>query len=293
MAAKGGAVLTQSDVRGFVPARDADSRKGDNGSVLVAGGSYVYHGAPLLSSLAALRSGADLVYTAVPSVHAAAARATSPSLIVLPMADPKLTRGSASKLLGMVPKNVDSAAIGMGLAVHETGALKNLVGSLLDRDVRLSLDAGALVPDVLPLLADRNVVVTPHAGEFARLFGLDPPPPDEQERRVEVAKEHARMHGITVLLKGATDIVTDGRSAYLNEKRAPAMTAGGTGDVLSGLVAGLLARNRSPLESAAAAAFVNGEAGMLAQKRLGLHVLSEDLLGEIPAAMRPFDRVAG
>ncbi len=288
-----GIVLTKSAVGGFIPARHSGSRKGDNGVVLVVGGSYVYHGAPILSSMAALRSGADLVYTAVPSIHAAAARAVSPSLIVLPMADPKLTRGSAGKLLGMVPKNVDSAAIGMGLVVHEVGALRNMVRSLLDRDVRLSLDAAALVPEVLPIIGDHNVVVTPHAGEFARLFGREPPPPDELDRRVEVAGELAQKHGIAVLLKGPTDIVTDGKVTYLHEKKVPAMTAGGTGDVLSGLVAGLLARNRNPLESAAAAAFVNGEAGMLAQTRFGLHILSEDLIGGIPTALKPFDRMAG
>ncbi len=282
-----GTKLTPSIVKKFIPARVACSRKGANGTVLVVGGSHIYHGAPILSSLAALRSGTDLVYTAVPKIHAGAARAVSPNLIVLPMADQKLTRGSVTKLLGLVPKSLDSAAIGMGLAVHEAVALKNLVKSLLDGDVRLSLDAGALIPDVLPLLSGRNVVVTPHSGEFKRLFGQSPP--EGLGRRIPAAERLAREHGITILLKGATDIVTDGRSTYINPKKTPAMTVGGTGDVLSGLVAGLLAKNRKAVESAAAAALVNGNAGRLAQKKMGLHITSMDLIPEIPAAMRPFD----
>ncbi len=276
-------------VREFIPSRNAGSRKGENGAVLIVGGSHIYHGAPILSSLAALRSGADLVYTAIPNIHAVPARAASPSLIILPLTDQKLTRGTVNKLLGLVPKGLDSAAIGMGLAIQEIGALKNLIKSLLDSDVRLVLDAGALVPDILPLLANKNIVVTPHEGEFRRLFGQNLP--SILEQRVHAAETQAREYGVTILLKGATDIITDGRSSYVNSKKTPAMTAGGTGDVLSGIVAGLAARNRRVIESAVAAAFVNGRAGIRAQKKSGLHIISTDIIDEIPAVMMPFDRI--
>ena len=276
-------------VGGFVPPRSATSRKGGNGRVLVVGGSYIYHGAPTLSSMAALRAGADLVYTAVPSVNVVPVRAISPDLIVLPLADQKLTRGAVRKLLGVVPKDLDSATIGMGLAVADRAALKILVGSLLDRDVRLSLDASALVGEVLPLLADRNVVLTPHAGEFARLFGESPP--DDLEARVRLVRGRAEEHGVTILLKGPTDVICDSKGSYTFAKRVPAMTVGGTGDVLSGLVAGLLARNRNAGESAAAAAYINGTAGQRAQDRLGLHITATDLIGELPGVMKQFDRI--
>ena len=107
--------LTPSMVKKYIPSRNLNSRKGDNGKVLVVGGSYMYHGAPILSSLAALRSGADLVYTAVPKVNAQASRAISPDLIVIPLADSKLTRGSVNKLLGQIPTGIDSAVIGLSL----------------------------------------------------------------------------------------------------------------------------------------------------------------------------------
>ena len=167
-------ILKPSFVKKLIPAKKANSRKGDNGTVLVVGGSYIYHGAPILSSIAALKTGTDLVYTCVPKINAQATRAASPNLIVLPLADSKLTRGAVNKLLGQIPHNLDSATIGMGLAIQDTSALKLLISSLLDQDVRLSLDASALVNEILPLLPNKNVVVTPHSGEFKRLFGEIP-----------------------------------------------------------------------------------------------------------------------
>ena len=253
--------LTLSIVKKFIPARKAKSRKGENGIVLVIGGSYIYHGAPILSSIAALRCGTDLVYTSVPKINVAPTRSVSPNLIVIPLVDQKLTKGAVNKLLGALPRNLDSATIGMGLAIQERNALLHLVKSLLDRDVRLSLDASALIPEVLPLLANKNVVVTPHAGEFKRLFGESPS--NSKNERIKLVEKKAKEYGITVLLKGATDVISNSSTTFLYEKKIPAMTVGGTGDVLSGLVAGLLSKNRNPLESAAAATFVNGLAGKL------------------------------
>ncbi len=282
-------ILQAAIVKNFIPPRKFVSRKGDNGIVLVLGGSYFYHGAPILSSLAALRCGTDLVYTCVPKINVQAARAISPNLIVLPLVDAKLTRGAVHKLLGVIPKELDSATIGMGLAIQDIEALKLLVTSLLNQDVRLSLDASALVPDILPLIKNKKVVVTPHAGEFKRLFGELPS--DSKKERILTVEKYAKENALTILLKGSTDIVSDGQKTYLNVKNTPAMTVGGTGDVLSGVVAGMLSKNRNPLESAAAAVFINGKAGMLAQRKHGLHIVATDLLEFISDAMKPFDRI--
>ncbi len=281
--------LTTALVKKFIPARKITSRKGENGIVLVVGGSYIYHGAPILSSVAALRSGTDLVYTSVPKINVSSTRSISPNLIVIPLVDQKLTRGAVNKLLGALPRKLDSATIGMGLAIQEKNALLHLVKSLLDRDVRLSLDASALIPEVLPLLENKNVVVTPHAGEFKRLFRQAPS--DSKNNRIKLVEEKAKKFGITILLKGSTDVISNGVATYLYEKKIPAMTVGGTGDVLSGLVAGMLSKNRKPLESAAAAAFINGLAGKAVQKKFGLHMTSMDLLTKIPSVMKPFDKI--
>ena len=282
-------LLSSSIVENFIPARKSASRKGDNGIVLVIGGSYIYHGAPILSSLAALRCGTDLVYTSVPKINVTPTRAISPNLIVIPLVDQKLTLGAVKKLVGALPRNLHSATIGMGLAIQEKNSLLHLVESLLNRDVRLSLDASALIPEVLPLLANKNVVVTPHAGEFKRLFG--DAPSDSKNERIQLVEKHALDNGVTILLKGPTDIISNGNTTYLCQKNTPAMTVGGTGDVLSGLVAGLLSNNRNSLESAAAAAFICGLTGKQVQDKLGLHMTSMDLIDAIPSIMKPFDKI--
>jgi len=282
-------LLSSSIVENFIPARKSTSRKGNNGIVLVIGGSYIYHGAPILSSLAALRCGTDLVYTSVPKINVTPTRAISPNLIVIPLVDQKLTLGAVKKLVGALPRNLHSATIGMGLAIQEKNSLLHLVESLLNRDVRLSLDASALIPEVLPLLANKNVVVTPHAGEFKRLFGCVPS--DSKNERIQLVEKHALDNGVTILLKGPTDIISNGNTTYLCEKNTPAMTVGGTGDVLSGLVAGLLSNNRNSLESAAAAAFICGLTGKQVQEKLGLHMTSMDLIDAIPSIMKPFDKI--
>ena len=282
-------ILSSSIVQNFIPARKSSSRKGDNGIVLVIGGSYIYHGAPILSSLAALRCGTDLVYTSVPKINVTPTRAISPNLIVIPLVDQKLTLGAVKKLVGALPRKLHSATIGMGLAIQEKNSLLYLVKSLLDRDVRLSLDASALIPEILPLLAKKNVVVTPHSGEFKRLFG--DVPSDSKNERIKLVEKYALDNAVTILLKGPTDIISNGDTTYLCEKNIPAMTVGGTGDVLSGLVAGLLSQNRNSLESAAAASFICSLAGKEVQEKLGLHMTSMDLINSIPNAMKPFDRM--
>ena len=276
-------------VRKYIRPRKSNSRKGDNGKVLVVGGSYMYHGAPILSSLAALRTGCDLVYTAVPKVNAQATRAASADLIVIPLADSKLTRGSVNKLLGQIPAGIDSATIGMGLAVQDIEALKLLVKSLIERDVRLSLDASALRKEVLPIIKAENVLVTPHASEFERLFGEKIP--DNKKTRISIVEKHAKKNSITILLKGMDDIITDGTKTLINSKKTPAMTVGGTGDVLSGIAASMLSQNRDVIEAAASAAFVNGQAGKIVQKNLGMHMVATDLIDALPLISKTFDRI--
>jgi NAD(P)H-hydrate epimerase len=281
--------LQPTTIKKFIPPRRPDSRKGQNGKVLVVGGSYMYHGAPVLASLSALRSGVDLVYTCVPKIISAPVRAISPNLIVIPMVDAKLTRGAANKLLGQIPPDLDSATIGMGLAISDEEALKNLVKSLATQDVRMSLDASALVNYILPLLPGKNIVLTPHAGEFKRMFGVMPSASIKE--RASTVTKFAKDNSVTILLKGSTDVISDGKQTFVNPKNLAAMTVGGTGDVLSGLVAGMLAKNRKPLESAMVAAYINGLAGKMAQKKNGLHIVATDLIDAIPSAMKPFDKV--
>jgi len=280
---------SSSLIANLIPARSARSKKGDNGIVLVVGGSRIYHGAPLLASLAAMRSGADLVYVAVPKSISSALRSYSPSLIVLPLPDDRLTIGSVNKLKTMLPKKIDAAAIGMGLSIAKVEALTNLIGELEGMNSKVLLDASALVPGVLPSVSKRQVVLTPHAGEFERVFGHRAGKRDKE--RIENVKRFASKYKITVLLKGWIDVISDGKKAVLNKIHNSAMTVGGTGDVLSGLTAGLLAKGMNPLNSSLAGSSINGLAGNRAYKRVGLHLLPTDIIDEIPDVMKKFDRV--
>lgn len=270
----------------LTPPRRASSKKGDNGTVLVAGGSRYFHGAPVFASMAALRSGTDLVYTAVPRSIVTAVRSFSPALIVLPLPDDKLTVGAANRLAAMLPKKPDSAAIGMGMSVATPQALTVLVKKLREQGTKILLDASALIPDVLAEIANTNTVVTPHAGEYKRLFGSAPG--KNEKERIASVQSKAKEYGVTILLKGPTDVISDGKRVGINRTHNCAMTVGGTGDVLSGLVAGLLCK-MEPFEASLLSAYFNGLAGNLSFNRVGLHMTSTDLLEDLPAAMKRFD----
>jgi ADP-dependent NAD(P)H-hydrate dehydratase len=280
-------LVTPKLIQQLIPPRSFFSRKGDNGTVLIAGGSRFYHGAPVLATMAALRSGADLVYTAVPRSIITAVRSFSPAIIALPLPDDKLTKGSTNRLMGMLPKKVDSASIGMGMTL-EPEALTSLVRKLREGGTKILLDASALIPQVLAEISNTGTIVTPHPGEYKRLFGSEPGS-TEEEMKSNVHKL-AKEHGITIALKGWVNIISDGERLAAIKRSTPAMTVGGSGDVLSGLAAGLLAKMKH-FDAAVVAIYVNGVAGNLAFKKAGLHIIATDLVDNLPVVMKKFDNV--
>jgi ADP-dependent NAD(P)H-hydrate dehydratase len=280
--------VTPKLVKQLMPVRSASSRKGDNGIVLVSGGSRFYHGAPVLATMAALRSGADLVYTAVPRSIITAVRSFSPAIIALPLPDDKLTVGSANRLAAMLPKRPDAAAIGMGMSL-EPEAIVALVKKLNEVKTKILLDASALIPQVVGEISNTGSIVTPHAGEYKRLFGREPG--ESREEIILNVRGLAKEYGVTIALKGWLNVISDGDQVAAVKRSTPAMTVGGTGDVLSGLAAGLLARMKKPFDAALSAVYLNGLAGSIAFKRAGLHIIATDLLESLPTAMKPYDRI--
>lgn len=275
-------------LKGCIIPRLLDSKKGDNGTVLIVGGNRIYHGAPVLASLSALRSGTDLVYTAVPRSNIIPVRSSSPNLIALPLADDKLTVGSANRLVAMLPKKPDAAAIGMGLTIAKPEALSTLIRGLQSIGTKLLLDASALIPNILDQIHDTETIVTPHVGEFKRIFGEVAG--EDKDERISKVHKNAKDHGITIILKGWIDIVSNSERIAVNTTHNCGMTVGGTGDVLSGLVTGLLSKY-TPFEAAILGVYINGIAGNLAQEKIGLHLLATDLISNIPNAMKPFDMI--
>ena len=275
-------------VGGAIPPRRKDAHKRMNGSVCVVGGSRLYHGAPFLCGTGAMRSGVDLVYIAVPASIATAVRSLSPDFIVIPLPDSKLTRGNVAKLMAWVPK-VDAFAVGPGLGEQRPEGLVHALNEMKGEGRGVVVDADALRPQILPSLRGARAVVTPHAGEFERLFGVRLP--SDVEGRAEAVSSHAKKAGVTVLLKGPTDVVSDGDRVALNDMHSPAMTVGGTGDVLTGITSGLLAKGVPPFEAACAAVYVNGAAGVEAAKRSGMHITGSDVANEVAGVMKRFDRL--
>jgi NAD(P)H-hydrate epimerase len=264
------------------------ARKGEHGRVLVVGGSRLYHGAPILAALAAYRTGADLVYLAIPRIHEMPARATSPSLIVLPLPDVKLTTGSAKRLLKWMPE-VHAALLGPGLGQQPLEGLKLLVRELCYRGLKLVLDGDALRREVVEIARGKQVVLTPHAGEFLRIGGANLT--EEVAQRAAAVRQLASELSVTILLKGAIDVISDGTSVMIDEHGTPALTVGGVGDITAGICAALLAMGLEPLAAAAVAAYTIGRCGEAAYQRLGFHLLPTDLLEEIPRQLKPFDRI--
>jgi ADP-dependent NAD(P)H-hydrate dehydratase len=282
--------IDEDFVRSRIPPRRRDSHKGMNGVVCIVGGSRTYHGAPFLCAMGAARTGVDLVYLAVPSMVATPVRSLSPDLIVFPLPDSKLTRGNASRLAAWLPE-LGCIGIGPGLGPQNPNELKNALAMLSGKCQTLVVDADALRPVILEAAEGQRgkTVVTPHAGEFERLFGQKLP--DALDERVALVKKAAGDHGVVVLLKGPTDVISDGEKVGLNNTHSPAMTVGGTGDVLTGVTSGLAAKGLGRFDAACCAAYINGLAGAEAAKELGLHIVASDVVASIPKAMKRFDKV--
>ena len=133
--------VTNDLIANILPSRSVSSRKGQNGTVAIIGGSRHYHGAPILSAAAAMRDGSDLVYLMVPKVISIPVRSFSPNFIVIPLPDDKLTLGCANKIMKWLP-DVDSVVLGCGLGIQKTDGLKKLIVDLSSQDINIVLDAG-------------------------------------------------------------------------------------------------------------------------------------------------------
>jgi ADP-dependent NAD(P)H-hydrate dehydratase len=284
--------ITQDYVKNHLRPRYENSKKGDNGIVLIIGGSSLYHGAPLLASLSALRAGADLVYTAVPRIIINAIRSYSPNIIALPMTDNSLTIGSANRLIKSLPKKPHVATIGMGMTVAKAEALISLIKNLKGNGTRLVLDASALIPKVITEITETGTIITPHAGEFKRIFNEDVG--TSEEDIISSATRMASRHKITIILKGWLNVIADPSGKVATIKRStPAMTVGGTGDVLAGLVAALYSKINCAFDASALGIYFNGLAARFAYERVGLHLVATDLIENLPKVMMPFDKISG
>ncbi len=271
----------------YYPKPGKDSHKGDNGRLLIIGGGP-YTGAPALAGLAAYRMGADLVHIATPAKTYEIIASYSPNFIVHRLRGDVFSEEDIDLITSLVEK-VDAVLVGPGLG--DAPKTQEAVKAFIKESPRpLIIDADAFKPVSadIGILPGKTGVLTPHSDEFKRLTGE--PVEKDLEKRAQQVATLAKNSGFTVLLKGATDIVSDGRAIKLNMSGNPAMTVGGTGDVLAGLVGGMLAKGVTPFASARIAAFVNGTAGDLAFEELGYSMMASDIIANIPLVLKSFLR---
>lgn len=265
--------------------RPPEAHKGDFGRLLVIGGSETYTGAPALVALAALRTGVDLAFVAAPEKTALAIASFSPNLITVRLRGERLTQAGLAALRDHLAR-CTAVVVGPGLGTSgETFiAVRRLIRMMGEARKPALMDADAVkAMGRVKRKVDFPVVVTPHAGEFEALSGKKPS--RDLGARMEEVKDLAVKLGGVVLLKGHIDMISDGSRVRLNRTGNPAMTVGGTGDVLSGIVGALLAQGIRGFDAAVAGAFINGAAGDFAFKEYGYHLAPTDLIHLIPNVM--------
>jgi NAD(P)H-hydrate epimerase len=284
-----------SDIVTELPAlspRPADSNKGNFGRVLIVAGSRGMSGAAVLCAGAALRGGAGLVRVALPHEILPVVAAANPCYMTAPLAadeQGRLDTGAETELLNLTRSN-DVLALGPGLGQSE--GITKLVRAVVTKTQKpLVLDAdglNALRTDTSPL---RNrpapLVLTPHPGEFARLLGCEIA--EVQGKRHDLAARFAAEFNLVLVLKGQGTLVTDGKRMFQNNTGNPGMATGGSGDVLTGLIAALLGQGLEAFAAAQLGVYLHGLAGDLSRDDLGeLSLIATDLIEHLPNAFQQF-----
>ena len=284
-------LIDRALIRTLVPSRPAAGHKGTFGRLFVAGGSSRYFGAPWLSAMAAIRVGAGLVGLAVPapSVPTLASRSPEPIYAPLPHSDGGLDEPAANRLIEEL-EGATALVVGPGLGTSRNSMtfLLKLLEHLraTDESPKVLIDADGLnllsEIDEWWKLIPPNAVLTPHPGEMARLTRR-PTIPD----RIEAALEWASLYEGVLVLKGAHTVVATGQMAAVSPIATPALATAGTGDVLAGVIGGLIAQGANPYDAARAGVYIHGMAGRNLEESMGpAGAIAGDLLAELPFVLK-------
>jgi ADP-dependent NAD(P)H-hydrate dehydratase / NAD(P)H-hydrate epimerase len=265
---------------------DGRTDRGRTGRLVVIGGGP-YSGAPALAAMAALRSGAERATVVAPGGAAERIQSFSPNLVVRAFGADRFRPTDVPGILEFIRESPPKAVVlGMGAGSHpETIEALALIQRELASELPLVVDADALLalPEALLVPERVTMIATPNSGEFERVFGgsADGGPAE----RAGMARKAALERRVVLLVKGDPDLVTDGRSIFENRHHHPAMTVGGVGDVLAGVVGSLVAQGLRPLSAARLGTWWTGEAGSRAAGRLGFGLVATDVIDELPAAL--------
>ena len=278
-------ILSAEDVSALLPPRDPMAHKGDFGKLLLLCGSRGYTGAAYFAAMGALRAGAGLVFLGVPESIYVIEAVKLNEAVVFPLPDKQgiLSAEAIPQILQRLP-DMDAVVVGPGLGQSEdtfqiTAAVLQNAGC----PVILDADGINLVSGHKDLLRgrDKPTILTPHEGEFRRLWG-----PVGKNRMASAATAARELNSI-LLLKGHETCITDGYAEYRNPTGNPGMAVGGSGDVLAGIIAGLIGQGLSPLEAAACGAWLHGRAGDVCAQKLGQYgMLPSDMLQVLPRLLK-------
>ena len=269
--AEGYEVLEEADASALLKSRPADGHKGTFGHVLSVAGSEGMAGAACLCARAALSSGCGLVTAACPYPVQLPLQMNVPCAMARTVSDGAAITARAQEKLRTLSKDKDALAIGPGLGVSED--TWRAVGPLVAGDMPKAVDADAL--NMLAAYSGQvgaNTVLTPHPGEMARLCEVSVS--EVIASPVDYARELSRLTGACVLLKGATTVIAQGEDIALSITGSEAMATGGSGDVLTGVIASLMAQGMSPFDAARAGAYYHGRAGEAAAKEKGARAVT-------------------
>ncbi|MBQ8860554.1 MAG: NAD(P)H-hydrate dehydratase [Ruminococcus sp.] len=283
-------VLTAEYIKEKLPLRPEDANKGSMGTLLNISGSYSMAGACILSSLAALKSGVGLLKIALPqSIYPIVASSVFEA-VYIPVKDSNdgtIDNNSLDYLLENAKKSTALLlGCGLKLCAETIELVKDYVRActtpmLIDAD---GINALSMNIDVLKEVT-ADVVLTPHPKEMSRLSGLSVE--YIQNNRVEVAESFAKKYGVTLVLKGKDTVITNGENTFLNPTGNSGMAKGGSGDVLSGIIASLMSQGVSPIDSACVGVYIHGLAGDLAAQDLSkISMLPSDIVGHLPQAFK-------
>lgn len=267
--------------------RPKDARKYDFGLLLVIGGSEFYSGSPALSALAAFKTGADMVKIIAPKRAADIIAGFSPNLAAFPLEGNYLNKKHLLTLLEMTESSIavsrGKTAVVIGGGIGNNEEIQEVVIEYLKQvSTSAVIDADAIkcLARNAEVISGKNFLITPHSNEFFVLTGKKVEKLPEKEK-IKIVQSQAQRLGTTILLKGPTDIISDGEKTALNKTGSPFLTVGGTGDTLAGICGALLTRGVDPFTAGQAGAYINGLAGELAAKKLGESLTATDLIEEI------------
>ncbi len=284
--------VTKSILKNIYKKRPENARKYDYGLLLVIGGSEFYSGSPAFSALAAFKTGVDMVRIIAPKRAADIIASFTPDLAAYPLEGKRLTKEHLAILISMTESAKTAArgkaAVVIGGGMGRSEETQNAILEYLSQiSIPAVIDADAInaLGQKPEIISGKQCLITPHVREFLVLTGKEVADFSDDEK-IKIVQEQAARLKTTILLKGKTDIISNGEEIALAKVGSPFMTVGGMGDTLAGICGALLARGVNIFEAAQAGIMINDLAGELASKKMGESVMATDLIEAIPEVLK-------